>query len=53
MKPTYEQLELALRAIVEEIDLWELPQVDDDGLYGPDTAIGHAKSLLENLSENA
>ena len=53
MKPTYTELEAALRGLVEEIDIWELPQVDDDGLYGPDTAVGHARSLLEKLSENA
>jgi len=47
MKPTYDELLLALRGLVEEIDTWEIPQTDDDGLYGPDTATGHARSLIE------
>ncbi len=50
MKPTYEELELALRSIVEEIKIWELPQVDNDGLYGPDTAVGHARELLNRTA---
>ena len=47
MKPTYDELLAAIRFLVEEIDTWELPQVDDDGLYGPDTAVGHARTLIE------
>lgn len=48
---TKEELILALRALVEEIDTWELPQVDDDGLYGPDTAVGRARSILRGCSD--
>jgi len=52
MKPTYDELLLALRGLVEEIDTWELPQVDNDGVYGPDTAVGHARSLIEQNDQN-
>lgn len=47
MKPTYDELVFALQGIVEELNEWEVPQVDDNDEFGPETALGHARSVLD------
>jgi hypothetical protein len=38
---------LALQSLIEEIDYYEIPQTDEDGLYGDDTAVGFCKNVLK------
>ena len=51
-RDTYKHLDdnelvyLALQAVVEEIEEYEMPQTDGDGLYGDDTAVGFGRNVL-------
>ncbi len=41
-----ELVHLALENLVEEIDEYEIPQTDDEGVFGDDTAVGFARNVL-------
>jgi len=51
MKPTYDELHDALDALVHELEEWDVPQTDEEGEFGPDTALGHAQALLKRVEE--
>ena len=38
---------LALQFIIEEIEEYELPQVDENGVFGENTAVGFARNVLK------
>jgi hypothetical protein len=38
---------LALQAVIEELDYYEVPQTDELGEFGDNTAIGFAKNVLD------
>lgn len=44
--PSRDDLLMALMAIVEEVEMWGIPQVDTDGLYGEGSAIGFGRILI-------
>jgi len=41
----------AALALFHEIDTWEIPQVDEDGVYGPTTCVAQLQKALEEYEE--
>jgi len=42
----YDELLKASQELLDEIERWEVPQVGNDGVYGPDTAVGRLQAAV-------
>jgi len=50
-KPTYDELLETLDALVHELEEWDVPQTDEEGEFGPTTALGHAQAVLKRAEQ--
>ncbi len=40
----------ALQGVISELNFYDVPQYDGTGKFGPDTAVGNARTILDKYN---